>query len=91
MPKYVYHCKACDDNFEIVHGMTERQESCVFCSSSSLCRIPQMPNIKTSEHSANNRVQSQIAGSIVKDAIAENSDILKKQKKEATSWEYEPE
>ena len=50
MPKYVYHCNECDNNFEVVHGMTEEQECCDLCSvSSDIYRVPQMLYIKTSE------------------------------------------
>lgn len=91
MPKYIYHCNVCDGSFEVVHGMTERQENCILCSTvSSLRRIPQMPNIRTSEYKTNNIEQNASVGSMVKEAIIENSDILEQQKKEATSWEYEP-
>ena len=93
MPKYVYHCSKCDGNFETVHGMTERQDHCELCSSSScLRRIPQMPNIRTSDYEEDNwRQKNRNAGANVREAISENAEILKQQKKEATSWEYEPE
>ena len=88
MPKYVYHCNECSKDFEVVHGMTERQEQCVFCSAFSLRRIPQMPNIKTSDYNIKEEYQN--VGDRVKEAIKENEKILKQQRKEATSWEYEP-
>ena len=89
MPKYVYHCNKCNSDFEIVHGMTERQDECVICSNSScLRRIPQMPSIKTSNYKVDDEHKS--AGDRVKQAISDNAEILKEQIKEATSWEYEP-
>tara|TARA_R100001082_G_scaffold110143_1_gene89146 strand:+ start:16910 stop:17179 length:270 start_codon:yes stop_codon:yes gene_type:complete len=88
MPKYVYHCNECNGDFEIVHGMTERQEVCILCPASNLRRIPQITNIKTSDYSTNEK-DGQV-GNKVKEAITENAEILKQQKKEATSWEYEP-
>ena len=92
MPKYVYHCSECGGNFETVHGMTERQDHCELCySSSCLRRIPQMPNIRTSDYDNTNWDQYKNAGSRVREAIKENAEILKDQKKEATSWEYKPE
>jgi putative FmdB family regulatory protein len=91
MPKYVYHCNECNGDFETVHGMTERQEKCELCSiSSCLRRIPQMPNIKTSNYEDNDWEQNKKAGVKVREAISENSEILKQQKKEVASWEYEP-
>ena len=89
MPKYVYHCNECDGDFEIVHGMTERQEQCILCESSvDIYRIPQMPHIKTSQ--SNQSKDNQKIGSHVKEAIKDNTKILKQQKKEAISWEYNP-
>ena len=37
------------------------------------------------------RQKNRNAGANVREAISENAEILKQQKKEATSWEYEPE
>jgi len=89
MPKYVYHCDSCGVEFEVVHGMMERQEKCGFCFSLSLRRIPQLTSIKTSEFKSQDEYKR--TGDRVKEAISENAEILKQQKKEATSWEYEPE
>jgi hypothetical protein len=86
MPKYVYHCSECDGSFETVHGMMERQDHCELCySSSCLRRIPQMPHIKTfdSEIEENHPV-----GFKVREAIRENAELLKQQKKEALSQEW---
>ena len=89
MPKYVYYCKHCNGEFEVVHGMMERQEECKICFASSyLRRIPQLTNIKTSQSNVKDNKQT---GEAVKQAIAENAEVLKQQKKDATSWEYEPE
>ena len=88
MPKYVYHCKACENEFEFVHGMTERREDCVLCGEKScLDRIPQISHIKTSNLSDSQ--DSNEVGTHVKNAIKENAQILKEQKKEVDSWEYE--
>ena len=51
-----------------------------------------MPNIRTSDYKEDNwREKNRNAGANVREAISENADILKQQKKEVTSWEYEPE
>ena len=87
MPKYVYNCKECDGNFEIVHGMTEFQQECELCSVSGfLVRIPQMPFIKTFD---SNQTQKKKVGSLVNESIEENARILKEQKREASSQVWE--
>ncbi len=86
MPKYVYYCEECDNQFEVVHGMMEKQESCDLCSKTScLRRIPQMINIKTFEP---NQTEKQAVGSHVKQAIEENSKILKEMQQQVKSQEY---
>ena len=43
MPRYYYHCDACEGEFEIRHGMSETQSECLKCSASGmLVRIPQL-------------------------------------------------
>ena len=82
MPKYVYKCNDCDEHFEVYHGMTEDQESCVLCSAVDPHRVPQMPHIKRQETSTSGKV-----GSEVKRAIEENRAILEGAKKEARQKE----
>ena len=86
MPKYVYRCNSCEEHFTAVHGMTERQAFCELCCvSDCLIRVPQMPYIKTFASEEN---EQRFVGSHVKEAIKENAEILKEQKKEASSWEW---
>jgi len=87
MPKYVYKCKHCDGIFEIVHGMMEEQDNCELCDSTeSPIRIPQIPHIKTFGTTSPQKLP---VGSVVKEMIQENEKVLKEQKKEARSWEWE--
>ena len=86
MPKYIYRCVSCDDCFDIVHGMTETQTICELCGiSDKLVRVPQILNIKT------NRPLDPVEqiGSHVKEAIKDNAEILKQQKKEAILRDWE--
>lgn len=81
MPKYVYNCGDCEGNFEIVHGMTEKQEQCELCGySGDLTRIPQMPSIQKTRQS----------GHLVDEFIEKNKKVLKEMTKEAREQEYEP-
>ncbi len=86
MPKYTYRCDSCDDFFDVVHGMTEEQDVCELCGdSNNLVRVPQILNIRRNTSS----ISSEPVGSHVKQAIKDNEKILKRQKKEATSWDWE--
>ena len=81
MPKYVYNCNDCENNFEVVHGMTEKQERCELCGClSDLTRIPQMPSIQKTKQS----------GHLVDEFIEKNKRVFKEMAKEAREQEYEP-
>jgi putative FmdB family regulatory protein len=73
MPKYVYHCEACDELFEIYHSMKEKYNTCDLCGENDfIYRVPQMTKI----------VRKDQTGKKVKDSIEENRKILEELKKE---------
>jgi len=77
MPRYYYHCDACDGEFEVRHGMSETQEKCLECSMAGpLVRIPQL--IQKQEK----RSDKSSSSSRVIDAIEDNRKILKQMRKE---------
>ena len=77
MPRYYYHCDACDSEFEVRHGMSETQEKCLECSMAGpLVRIPQL--IQKQEI----RKDNSTAASRVIDTIENNRELLKQMKKE---------
>ena len=77
MPRYYYHCDACDSEFEVRHGMSETQEKCLECSMTGpLVRIPQL--IQKQEI----RKDNSTAASRIIDTIENNRELLKQMKKE---------
>tara|TARA_Y100000593_G_scaffold64669_1_gene119290 strand:- start:13657 stop:13857 length:201 start_codon:yes stop_codon:yes gene_type:complete len=65
--------------------MKETQESCQLCEETGhLLRVPQMPNIKKENISRNKSV-----GSLTKDYIEQNRELLQDMKTEARSQEYD--
>ena len=76
MPRYNYKCYDCNESFEVFHGILDDQEQCIYCSSSSLKRIPQELNIRRNEVSKDEKV-----GEATKRAIEENREILKRERK----------
>ena len=84
MPRYVYHCKSCDGHFQVWHGMKEMQESCQLCEGADLMRVPQMPSIKTTDFNEEKKT-----GSLTKEYIKDNKELLKQMKKEAGSHFYD--
>ena len=84
MPRYVYYCESCDSHFQIRHGMKEKQELCTLCrQTGNLTKVPQMPIIKTNPES------NQEVGTLTKNYIEENRDLLNSMKKEARGNDYD--
>jgi putative FmdB family regulatory protein len=84
VPRYYYHCDACEGEFEIRHGMSETQTECLKCSASGLLtRIPQLIQrieIRDNKSTAKDRVTA---------AIEENRDSLKKMKKQELTYDVD--
>ena len=83
MPRYCYRCSACENEFEIRHGMSETQNECLECSTvGQLTRIPQLiqrVEIRDKKATPKDKVVA---------AIEENRDTLRKMKKESDSYEF---
>ena len=82
MPKYCYKCSECESEIEVRHGMTERLTDCKVCDNQEvLTRIPQLTNIVRKQEQGERKT-----GSLVKDYIQQNKEILKEQKKERIDY-----
>lgn len=80
MPKYVYSCSECEQEFEVHHGMREEINLCVHCGEkNSIQRIPQLTNI----------FRKDTVGTKVKEAIEENKKVLESMKKDAKRSQYD--
>lgn len=85
MPRYVYSCDSCKGHFQIRHGMRETQEICSLCEETgTLVRIPQIPAIKNQATTENKTV-----GTLTKDYIENNRELLSEMKKEARGQDYD--
>jgi len=82
VPKYCYKCSECGSEVEVRHGITERLTDCKVCDNQGvLTRIPQLTNIVRKQEQGERKT-----GSLVKDYIQENKEILKEQKKERIDY-----
>jgi hypothetical protein len=82
VPRYCYKCTECASECEVRHGITERLHDCLECSSEgSLVRIPQLTNFVRKQE-----VRDKKAGSLVKEYIEENKQILKEERKERIKY-----
>ena len=76
MPRYTYRCIDCQEQFDVVHGILDNHETCGFCYSTKIKRLPQMPHIRREQTSKGERV-----GEETKRAIEENRALLEQEKK----------
>ena len=82
MPRYVYKCKSCGGEMNVRHGISERLHDCLLCEmKDTLYRIPQFTSIVKKEDQSERKT-----GSLVKEYIEENKEILKEQKKERIDY-----
>jgi putative FmdB family regulatory protein len=78
MPRYIYDCSACNEQFEVSHGMFFEQSECILCGrKETLTKVPSF-TIKR-EVSENT---SQPVGKVVDEFIVEAKKDLKKQRQE---------
>ena len=86
MPRYVYNCESCGGCFQVRHGMKEVQESCQLCfESSTLVRVPQMPSVKKEREQEQNKK----IGSVTKEYIQKNKELLNEMKSETRGESYD--
>ena len=81
MPRYTYKCLNCHNTFDVVHGIFDEQDTCGFCRSTKIKRVPQELHIKREQTS-----QSEKVGDATKRAIEENRDILKEERKKRVEY-----
>ena len=81
MPRYVYACDYCNQEFQIHHGMSEECNLCEICGEKdTIHRIPQITYTQNKESQSAQRVNQ---------AIEENREILKQASKEAKDNTYD--
>ena len=84
MPRYNYHCKDCDEYFEIKHPMTERLENCTTCNSQAFRRVPSIPTYVGKINKNSDRK----VGSLVEEYIEKNRESVAEEKKRLKEKEY---
>ena len=84
MPRYNYHCKDCDEYFEIRHSMTESLENCTICDSQAFRRIPSIPFYINKI----NKISDRKVGSLVEEYIEKNRKSVAEEKKNLKGKEY---
>jgi len=68
MPKYLYHCEECEEDFYVTHLMSEACEECLLCGESD-CVGKKISSFRT--FTKKNDLKSGHSGDIVKRSIEE--------------------
>lgn len=77
MPKYAYYCDDCGEQFEVWHGMLDRQNYCVHCGQGNVNRIPSIVSTRTVTKSKKNK-----PGQVVSQTIEETKKEVKEYKRQ---------
>jgi hypothetical protein len=86
MPKYLYYCNECDGEFEHKHSIKETLESCTLCTrKGGLLRRPSSIFLSKTKDTTSYKEKP---GTLVKEAIKEAGEELKKGKREMATREY---
>ena len=82
MPRYIYACSACGEEFEITHGMFHEQKECILCHRTETITKKPAFRIKKETEASNSR-----PGKIVDEFIQDAKKELKQQRKDLKSEE----
>ena len=86
MPKYVYYCKKCDDEFELRHSLKEVVQICQLCD--TIGEVMRRPStIFLSKKNSDFGTKTK-AGSVVKATIEEAKEELKQEQEKFSQRKY---
>ena len=77
MPVYIYGCSDCSEEFKVNHGMREEWDTCNFCNSTNIARIPSLVTKLTKTTTKEKRV-----GDLTNEFIENAQEDLRQQKKD---------
>jgi len=82
VPKYLYRCESCGEQYNIRHSIKEKRETCEKCETKTLIRVP--------TYSGNHKIKdTKKAGDLVNKYIENAKEEIKDYKEELKRVEYE--
>ena len=84
MPRYLYRCEGCEQEFVAFHSLSDTQEICLLCGHESVTKIVGKPVVLNKK-----LTNSKDAGSLTNEYIEANRELLKEMKREASDGFYE--
>ena len=86
MPKYVYFCKDCKKEFEIIHSLSKKWEICNFCGIDAM--LVRKPSSIFISKKIDKIASKSKAGDVVKATIEESKKELHLEKERLKNREY---
>ena len=86
MPKYVYYCKDCEEEFEISHSLQETIEICQLCEVSN--EVVRRPSTVFLNKKRGNLEAKITPGSVMKETIEESRQELKIEQEKLGTREF---
>ncbi len=84
MPRYLYKCEGCEQEFVAFHSLSDTKESCDLCGHESVKKMVGKPVVLNKK-----LTNSKDTGELTKEYIEANRELLKDMKEEAGNGFYE--
>jgi putative FmdB family regulatory protein len=84
MPRYLYECESCEEQFVAFHSISENKEECDLCGHKSVKKMLGKPIVIKKKQN-----DSKAIGATTREYIEANREVLKEMKEEASNGFYE--
>lgn len=84
MPRYIYKCEKCENEYEYFHSMMEKIDYCDYCKEKTLYKVPSFSGMMKKKFEIK-------VGSVVDSYISETKEEIRKQKEDLVKKEFKPE
>ena len=84
MPRYLYRCDGCEQEFVAFHSFSEQKESCDLCGHESVTKMVGKPIVLNKKQS-----DSKATGALTNEYIEADREKLNEMKEEASNGFYE--
>ena len=84
MPRYLYRCEGCEQEFVAFHSFSDTQDSCTLCGHESVTKMVGKPVVLNKK-----LTNSKDTGDLTNQYIEANRELLKDMKEDASGGFYE--
>ena len=84
MPRYLYRCEGCEQEFVAFHSISDEKEFCDLCGHNNVTKMVGKPVVLNKKQS-----DSSATGKLTNEYIEANRELLKDMKEEAGNGFYE--